>query len=210
MLEKNLQVLKHFFSSEILCSFCQHCKKIVKHLWSLRYKKIAVAKALQKKNNKQKSTNILVFYTVETIKLFFNIIIFSLSVAPKISSSCSRNRVIACVCEARGNPCPTLAWRLSGHVLTNSTETSISEEKLGSTGVKSILTTRQSLTDMDVLQCFSKNTHGSASQQFQTFPPPQETSEKHKTTALPDRQDHKWCLYLCENEVRLIELNLHS
>ncbi len=159
---------------------------------------------------KKKSTNILVFYTVETIKLFFNIIIFSLSVAPKISSSCSRNRVIACVCEARGNPCPTLAWRLSGHVLTKSTGTSISEEKLGSTGVKSILTTRQSLTDTDVLQCFSTNTHGSASQQFQTFPPPQETSEKHKTTALSDRQDHKWCLYLCENEVQLIELNLHS
>jgi len=139
-----------------------------------------------------KMTNI--FYTAEAIKLFFNIIIFSLSVAPNISSSCSRNRVIACVCEAHGNPCPTLAWRLSGHVLTNSTETSISEEKLGSTGVKSILTTRQSLTDTDVLQCFSTNTHGSASQQFQTFPPPQETSEKHKTTALSDRQD-------CENEV---------
>ncbi len=139
------------------------------------------------------------FYTAEAIKLFFNIIIFSLSVAPKISISCSRNSVIACVCEARGNPYPTLAWRhLSGHVLTNSTETSISEEKLGSTGVKSILTTRQSLTDTVVLQCFSTNTHGSASQQFQTFPPPQETSEKHKTTALSDRHDHKLCLYPCE------------
>ncbi len=88
------------------------------------------------------------FYTVETIEIIFIIsIIFSLSVAPKISSSCSRNSVIMCVCEAHGNPCPTLEWRLSGHVLTNSTETSISEEMLGSTGVKSILTTRQSLTD---------------------------------------------------------------
>ncbi|KAF4114933.1 myelin-associated glycoprotein-like [Onychostoma macrolepis] len=96
--------------------------------------------------------------------------------APKISSSCSRNSVIACVCEAHGNPCPTLEWRLSGHVLANSTETSISEETLGSTGVKSVLTTRQSLTDTDVLQCFSSNTYGRASQQFQATPTPQETS----------------------------------
>ncbi len=96
-----------------------------------------------------------------------------------------------CVCEAHGNPCPTLEWRLSGHALANSTETSISEEMLGSTGVKSVLTTRQSLTDTDVLQCFSSNIYGSSSQQFQTIPPPQDTSERHKTTALSDRQDHK-------------------
>ncbi|KAF4114932.1 hypothetical protein G5714_005155 [Onychostoma macrolepis] len=104
--------------------------------------------------------------------------------APKISSSCSRNSVIACVCEAHGNPCPTLEWRLSGHVLANSTETSIREETLGSTGVKSVLTTRQSLTDTDVLQCFSSNTYGRASQQFQTFPSTQETSFHHPSVLL--------------------------
>ncbi|XP_058629771.1 sialic acid-binding Ig-like lectin 10 [Onychostoma macrolepis] len=104
--------------------------------------------------------------------------------APNISSSCSRNSVIACVCEAHGNPCPTLEWRLSGHVLANSTETSIREETLGSTGVKSVLTTRQSLTDTDVLQCFSSNTYGRASQQFQTFPSTQETSFHHPSVLL--------------------------
>ncbi|XP_050964611.1 LOW QUALITY PROTEIN: myelin-associated glycoprotein-like [Labeo rohita] len=95
--------------------------------------------------------------------------------APKISSSCSRSSVIACVCEAHGNPCPTLVWRLSGHLFSNSTETSISEEMLGITGVKSILTTHQSLTDTDVLQCISKNIHGSTIQQFHAFPLPQDT-----------------------------------
>ncbi|XP_042578543.1 myelin-associated glycoprotein-like [Cyprinus carpio] len=103
--------------------------------------------------------------------------------APKISSSCSRNSAIVCVCEARGNPCPTLEWRLSGQALANSTETSISVETLGSTGVKSVLTTHRSLTD--VLQCFSANIYGSSSQ-FQPIPPPQEPSEKHKTAALSD------------------------
>lgn len=116
------------------------------------------------------------FYTVETIKIFCIItIIFSLSVAPNISSSCSRSSVTKCVCEAHGNPCPTLEWRLSGHELANSTETSISEETLGSTGVKSVLTIHQSLTDTDVLQCFSTNKLGRASQQFQAVPPPQDT-----------------------------------
>lgn len=118
------------------------------------------------------------FYTVETIAIFFILtIIFSISVAPKISSFCSRKSVMEWVCEAHGNPCPTLEWRLSGHVFTNSTEISISEEMLGSTGVKSVLTIHQSLTDTDVLQCFSANIYGSASQQFQTIPPPQETGD---------------------------------
>ncbi|KAL1275312.1 hypothetical protein QQF64_034935, partial [Cirrhinus molitorella] len=104
--------------------------------------------------------------------------------APKISSSCSRSSVIVCVCEAHGNPCPTLEWRLSGHTLANSTETSISEETIGSTGVKSVLNTRQSLTDTDSLQCFSKNIHGSATQQFQAVPPPQDTSFHHPSVLL--------------------------
>ncbi|RXN08161.1 myelin-associated glyco -like protein [Labeo rohita] len=105
-------------------------------------------------------------------------------VVPKISSSCSRSSVIGCVCEAHGNPCPTLEWRLSGHSFSNSTETSISEEMLGSTGVKSVLTTRQSLTDMDVLQCFSANIHGSASQKFQTVPLPQDTGFHYPSVLL--------------------------
>uniref|UniRef100_A0A8C2AM63 Ig-like domain-containing protein n=1 Tax=Cyprinus carpio TaxID=7962 RepID=A0A8C2AM63_CYPCA len=104
--------------------------------------------------------------------------------APKISSSCSRNSAMACVCEAHGNPCPTLEWRLSGHVLYNSTETSISEETLGSTGVKGVLTTHRSLKDTDILQCFSANIYGSASQQFQAVPPPKETSFHYPSVLL--------------------------
>ncbi|XP_042593584.1 sialic acid-binding Ig-like lectin 5 [Cyprinus carpio] len=96
-------------------------------------------------------------------------VLLDVQFAPNISSSCSRSSVTKCVCEAHGNPCPTLEWRLSRHELSNSAETSISEETLGSTGVKSVLTIHQSLTDTDVLQCFSTNKHGSvrASQQFQ-------------------------------------------
>ncbi|XP_042591937.1 B-cell receptor CD22-like [Cyprinus carpio] len=93
--------------------------------------------------------------------------------APNISSSCSRSSVTKCVCEAHGNPCPTLEWRLSRHELSNSAETSISEETLGSTGVKSVLTIHQSLTDTDVLQCFAQtNKLGSvrASHSFRPFP----------------------------------------
>ncbi|XP_052440374.1 myelin-associated glycoprotein isoform X2 [Carassius gibelio] len=104
--------------------------------------------------------------------------------APNISISCSRSSVTECVCEAHGNPCPTLEWRLSGRVLTNSTETSISEETLGSTGVKSVLNIHQSLTDTDVLQCFSTNEHGSTSQQFQFVPPPQDTRFHHQSVLL--------------------------
>ncbi|XP_026112044.1 sialic acid-binding Ig-like lectin 11 [Carassius auratus] len=106
--------------------------------------------------------------------------------APNISISCSRSSVTECVCEAHGNPCPTLEWRLSGRVLTNSTETSISEETLGSTGVKSVLNTHQSLTDTDVLQCFSTNKYSSTStsQQFQDVLPPQDTRFHHQSVLL--------------------------
>ncbi|XP_016134837.1 sialic acid-binding Ig-like lectin 11 [Sinocyclocheilus grahami] len=111
-------------------------------------------------------------------------VLLDVQFAPKISSSCSRSSVMACVCEAHGNPCPTLEWRLSGYVLANSTETSISEETLGSTGVKSVLNIHQSLTDTDVLQCFSTNKHGSCSQQFQAVPPPQDTRFHHPSVLL--------------------------
>ncbi|KAK2893108.1 hypothetical protein Q8A67_013096 [Cirrhinus molitorella] len=104
--------------------------------------------------------------------------------APNISSSCIRSSVIVCVCEAHGNPYPTLQWRLSGHTLANSTETSISQETLGSTGVKSVLTIHQSHIHTDVLQCFGANIYGSASQKFQAIPPPQETGFHHPSVLL--------------------------
>ncbi|XP_048010761.1 uncharacterized protein LOC125244655 [Megalobrama amblycephala] len=104
-------------------------------------------------------------------------IIFSLSVAPKISSSCKLSSVITCVCEAHGNPSPTLEWRLSGNVLANSTNTSISSETPGNTTLKSVLIIHQPLTETAVLQCFSKNTHGtaSASQKFHPVTPTAKT-----------------------------------
>ncbi|RXN08160.1 myelin-associated glyco -like protein [Labeo rohita] len=55
---------------------------------------------------------------------------------------------------------------------------------LGSTGVKSVLTTHQSLTDTDVLQCSSANIHGSASQKFQTIPLPQDTGFQYPSVLL--------------------------
>ncbi|CAM4561987.1 unnamed protein product [Leuciscus chuanchicus] len=92
--------------------------------------------------------------------------------APKISSSCNKS---TCVCEAHGNPSPKLEWRRSGNVLTNSTDTFIRNETLGSTSSKSILTINQPLTDTDVLQCFSANTLGTASAS-QRFHPVTQTS----------------------------------
>ncbi|XP_067247978.1 myelin-associated glycoprotein-like [Chanodichthys erythropterus] len=88
--------------------------------------------------------------------------------APKISSSCNLSSVITCVCEAHGNPSPTLEWRLSGNVLANSTNTSISSETQGNTTLTSVLIIHQPLTETSVLQCFSRNTHGTASASTRT------------------------------------------
>lgn len=110
-------------------------------------------------------------------------IIFSLSVAPKISSSCNQSDVITCVCEAHGNPSPKLEWRRSGNVLANSTNTLIRNETLGNTSSKSVLIIYQPLTDTDVLQCFSANTLGTASASQRVHPaarkPGTETREIH-------------------------------
>ncbi|XP_048010682.1 B-cell receptor CD22-like isoform X2 [Megalobrama amblycephala] len=95
-------------------------------------------------------------------------VLLDVQFAPKISSSCNLSSVITCVCEAHGNPSPTLEWRLSGNVLANSTNTSISSETPGNTTLKSVLIIHQPLTETAVLQCFSKNTHGTASASTRT------------------------------------------
>ncbi|XDV24412.1 hypothetical protein PO909_028607 [Leuciscus waleckii] len=125
-------------------------------------------------------------------------------VAPKISSSCNKSSVITCVCEAHGNPSPKLEWRRSGNVLTNSTETLIRNETLGSTSSKSILTIHQPLTDTGVLQCFSANTLGTASAS-ERFHPVTETRELF----LQDSNEIKWrpngnfspekCAHICQD-----------
>ncbi|XDV24437.1 hypothetical protein PO909_028615 [Leuciscus waleckii] len=105
--------------------------------------------------------------------------------APKISSSCNKS---TCVCEAHGNPSPKLEWRRSGNVLTNSTDTFIRNETLGSTSSKSILTIHQPLTDTDVLQCFSANTLGTASAS-QRFHPVTQTSGTETQEGIPNLQE---------------------
>ncbi|XP_056312375.1 sialic acid-binding Ig-like lectin 11 [Danio aesculapii] len=86
---------------------------------------------------------------------------------PKISSFCSRDDTLRCVCKVDGNPLPKLQWRLSGKALNSTEEMKISEQTVGNKSLESTLSIRQSLSDSSVLQCWSANAHGSASHQFQ-------------------------------------------
>ncbi|XP_064176019.1 sialic acid-binding Ig-like lectin 10 [Anguilla rostrata] len=90
------------------------------------------------------------------------------------SGSCSRTAAeISCSCESRGNPSPSMEWRVSGLRVTNSTERVIREEQLGNTGLRSSLTMRQSQGDTPTLLCVSTNTLGSSSLQLH-LPSPQQ------------------------------------
>ncbi|XP_051544917.1 B-cell receptor CD22-like isoform X16 [Myxocyprinus asiaticus] len=112
-------------------------------------------------------------------------VILNVTYAPKISnSSCKRSDVIVCVCEVRGNPSPTLEWRLSGRPIINSTETPISEEQFKNTSLRSVLTIRQSFKDTPTPHCVSTNTHGTASQQFQLLLTPQNPQGFHHPSLL--------------------------
>ncbi|KAJ8332972.1 hypothetical protein SKAU_G00418680 [Synaphobranchus kaupii] len=85
---------------------------------------------------------------------------------PQISGSGSCNRTaaeISCSCESRGNPSPSMEWRVSGLRVTNSTDRVISEEQLGNTGLRSSLTMRHSQGDTPTVLCLSTNTLGSSS-----------------------------------------------
>ncbi|XP_051748181.1 sialic acid-binding Ig-like lectin 7, partial [Ctenopharyngodon idella] len=88
--------------------------------------------------------------------------------APKISSSsnCNSGNVLVYVCEVDGNPSPELEWHLSGRPVTNSSDTFISEERLGSTGLRSSITLHQSLAHTS-LQCVGRNTRGTERKLFQ-------------------------------------------
>ncbi|XP_064175989.1 sialic acid-binding Ig-like lectin 11, partial [Anguilla rostrata] len=92
------------------------------------------------------------------------------------SGSCSRTEAeISCSCESRGNPSPSMEWRVSGLRVTNSTERVIREEQLGNTGLRSSLTMRQSQGDTPTLLCISTNTLGNSSLQLHV-PFPQQHS----------------------------------
>ncbi|XP_036394435.1 sialoadhesin-like [Megalops cyprinoides] len=73
---------------------------------------------------------------------------------------------ISCSCESRGNPSPSMEWRVSGVRVTNSTDRVIREEQLGSAGLRSSLTMRHSERDTLTLLCLSTNTLGSSSLQL--------------------------------------------
>nr|XP_055047407.1 Schwann cell myelin protein-like [Misgurnus anguillicaudatus] len=95
-----------------------------------------------------------------------NFITLHVQYAAKISLfSCNRTDVTVCLCEAHGNPSPKVEWFLSGRPV--STNTSISEERLNSTNLRSFISLHQSLTHTDTLQCVTTNTHGTASHQIQ-------------------------------------------
>ncbi|XP_073731585.1 myelin-associated glycoprotein-like [Misgurnus anguillicaudatus] len=107
-----------------------------------------------------------------------NYITLRVQYATKISLfSCNRTNVTVCLCEAHGNPSPKVKWFLSGRPVSNSTNTSIIEERLSSTDLKrSFISLHQSLTNTDTLQCVTINTHGTASEKIQLFCSPQETT----------------------------------
>ncbi|XP_073670168.1 B-cell receptor CD22-like [Paramisgurnus dabryanus] len=95
-------------------------------------------------------------------------VLLDIQYAAKISLfSCNRTDVTVCLCEAHGNPSPKVEWHLSGRPVSNSTNTSISEERLNSTDLRSFISLHQSLTDTDTLQCVTFNTHSTASHQIQ-------------------------------------------
>ncbi|KAJ8287569.1 hypothetical protein COCON_G00002280 [Conger conger] len=92
------------------------------------------------------------------------------------SGSCSRTAAeISCSCESRGNPSPSMEWRVSGLRVTNSTDRVIREEQLGNTGLRSSLTMRHSQGDTATLLCLSTNALGTSSLQL-CVPSPQQHS----------------------------------
>ncbi|KAJ8245242.1 hypothetical protein COCON_G00235500, partial [Conger conger] len=93
------------------------------------------------------------------------------------SGSCSRTAAeISCSCESRGNPSPSMEWRVSGLRVTNSTDRVIREEQLGNTGLRSSLTMRHSQGDTATLLCLSTNVLGTSSLQL-CVPSPQQHSD---------------------------------
>ncbi|KAJ8245021.1 hypothetical protein COCON_G00236360 [Conger conger] len=93
------------------------------------------------------------------------------------SGSCSRTAAeISCSCESRGNPSPSMEWRVSELRVTNSTDRVIREEQLGNTGLRSSLTMRHSQGDTATLLCLSTNALGTSSLQLHA-PSPQQHSD---------------------------------
>ncbi|XP_028976856.2 carcinoembryonic antigen-related cell adhesion molecule 5 isoform X1 [Esox lucius] len=93
----------------------------------------------------------------------------SIEFAPLIrpSSGCIRSKSqLICTCESHGNPAPSVKWSMSGQHVENSLHTSVREESLGRTGLRSSLIVRLSEKDTPTPLCSSVNSHGSTSLQF--------------------------------------------
>ncbi|KAG9330767.1 hypothetical protein JZ751_022164 [Albula glossodonta] len=106
------------------------------------------------------------------------------------SGSCSRTAAeISCSCESRGNPSPSMEWRVSGLRVTNSTDRVIREEQLGNTGLRSSLTMRHSQGDTPTLLCLSTNTVGSSS--LQLLVPSQQWNSGHTHSCLVSPEYHE-------------------
>ncbi|XP_053364158.1 myelin-associated glycoprotein-like isoform X1 [Clarias gariepinus] len=83
--------------------------------------------------------------------------------APQISpfSSCNNAQdLIMCSCEVHGNPSPKLVWHLSGQTVLPSDSTSIQEESVGDTVLKSFITIHLSFLGTPTLQCIGVNNLG--------------------------------------------------
>nr|XP_055047417.1 sialic acid-binding Ig-like lectin 5 [Misgurnus anguillicaudatus] len=96
-------------------------------------------------------------------------VLLDIQYAPQISDSfsCTHGDVKVFTCEVRGNPSPKVEWHLSERPVTKNT--SIREERLSSTDLRSFISLHQSLTHTDTLQCVTINTHGNASIRFHLF-----------------------------------------
>ncbi|KAL6459776.1 hypothetical protein MHYP_G00315350 [Metynnis hypsauchen] len=88
--------------------------------------------------------------------------------APQISTTSHCNSSseggVVCVCEVHGRPVPKLEWRLSGRPVPSSENSSVRDEFVGRTGLRSFIYMHQSHTG--TLQCISTNRLGSTSQLF--------------------------------------------
>lgn len=119
------------------------------------------------------------YYIIEKYRLIqlnyneYNSTNFSMFLdVPRISasSSCIQADGTVCFCEVHGNPFPNLTWYLSERPVTNSTCTSIIEERLSDTALRSTVTLSHIPTTEPTLQCVATNTYGNASQQFHLDP----------------------------------------
>ncbi|XP_061113253.1 sialic acid-binding Ig-like lectin 10 [Conger conger] len=150
-------------SVSLSCSAAAPCPKLPPNLtWTPRLSD-SVDQLQENKDNTKSVSSVLTF-TASHLHHRQKI-----TYMPQISGSgsCSRTAAeISCSCESRGNPSPSMEWRVSGLRVTNSANRVIREEQLGNTGLRSSLTMRHSQGDTATLLCLSTNALGTSSLQL--------------------------------------------